>query len=138
VGDLSKKISESTGVPQENIRVREYRNFEFKEIFSPEDLIQRIRDKSLVWELVEGELPKGLQIYYRVFDLVNFEFGPLRNLYLDGAASYEELALLIEEETGIPHNRILAWRPLSNYIEKENMLDVEWREIRYLPTTIRE
>ena len=87
---------------------------------------------------MEGEVPKGLQIYYRLFDLVNFEFGPLKSLYADAAASYEELALLIEEETGIASNRILAWRPLSNYIEKENMLDVEWREIRYLQATIRE
>lgn len=63
-------------------------------------------------------MPKGLQIYYRVFDIMTFEFGPLKSLYADTSSSYEELAFLIEEDTGIPHNKILVWKPLSNYIEK--------------------
>lgn len=49
---------------------------------------------------------------------MTFEFGPLKNLYADTASSYEELAYLIEEDTGIAHNKIMIWKPLSNYIEK--------------------
>jgi len=59
------------------------------------DQIQRIRDKSLVWELVEEEVPKGMQVYYRIFNIMAFEFGPLKCLYADTSSSYEELCLLI-------------------------------------------
>lgn len=69
---------------------------------------------------------------------MTFEFGPLKNLYADTASSYEELAYLIEEDTGIAHNKIMIWKPLSNYIEKQNMLDCEWIEVRYIQATIRE
>jgi hypothetical protein len=138
VEDLIYRISGETGVPAECIRVREYKGFEFKGIFSRGDQIQRIREKSLVWERLEGEAQKGLQIYYRVFNMLQFEFGPLRELYSDCSSSYEELALLIEEDAGIPSDRVLVWKPLSNYIQKEMLLDCDWKEIRYLQRTIRD
>ena len=31
---------------------------------------------------------------------------------------------MIEEETGIQNNKVLVWKPLSNYVEKQYMLDV--------------
>lgn len=138
VEDLIYKISAETGVGAERIRVREYKGFEFKGIFSRGDQIQRIREKSLVWEVVEGECQKGLQIYYRLFSMQQFEFGPLRQLYSDSSSSYQELALLIEEDAGIPSDRVLVWKPLSNYIQKEMVLDCDWHEIRYLQRTIRD
>lgn len=52
--DLCRKISESTGIPAENIRIREHAAHQFKEIYSSTELIMRLRHKNLVWELVDG------------------------------------------------------------------------------------
>jgi hypothetical protein len=62
----------------------------------------------------------------------------LKSLYADSSSSYEELALLIEEETGMPSDKVLVWKPLSNYVEKEYMLDVEWVEVKYILATLKD
>ncbi len=49
----------------------------------------RIKTKTVVWEQFEGEPQRGTQIYYRVFDPINMEVGPLREIFVDGNASYE-------------------------------------------------
>lgn len=87
--DLCRKISESTGIPIENIRIREYAAHQFKEIYSNTDLIMRLRHKNLVWELVDGEQKKGIQVYFRVFDPLEMQVGPLKELFVDSTASYE-------------------------------------------------
>jgi hypothetical protein len=33
---------------------------------------------------------------------------------------------------------VLVWKPLSNYVEKQFMLDIEWQEIKYIPATLKE
>lgn len=32
---------------------------------------------------------RGLQLYMRLFDLVNMELGPLKEIYVDGTATYQ-------------------------------------------------
>jgi hypothetical protein len=49
----------------------------------------RVRNKTVVWEQTEGEQQRGLQVYYRVFDPLALEVGPLREVFVDGSASYE-------------------------------------------------
>lgn len=89
VSDLIRKISETTSVPADRIRIREHIACQFKEIYSEEELIMRIKTKTVVWEQFEGEPQRGTQIYYRVFDPINMEVCPLREIFVDGNASYE-------------------------------------------------
>ena len=136
VEDLINKIAEKTGIPQEFIRVREIVASQFREIFSRADLIQRVREKNLIWENAEQQ--KGTQVMYRTFDIMSFEFGPLKEIFTDGSASYEEFTVQLAEEVGIESDRVLIYKNLNQYLDKASMLDVEWQEIRFLDGTIRE
>jgi hypothetical protein len=136
--DLCKKISEKTGFAAENIRVREYAASQFKEIYLNSELIMRLRHKNLVWEHFEGERQRGFQIYYRVFDVINLEVGPLKEIFVESIAGYDEFALLLEEETGIQSDKILINKPISTYCDVGALFDCEWIEIKYLSDVIKE
>jgi hypothetical protein len=98
----------------------------------------RLKNKNVVWELFNGEEHRGYQIYYRVFDILNMEVGPLKEITTDNTASYEEFALMLEEETGIPSDRMLINRPISTYCDVSTLLDCEWTEIRFIYDVIKE
>jgi hypothetical protein len=112
---------------------------QFKEIYSPNELIMRIRNKTVVWEQkTTAEEQRGLQVYLRVFDPLTLEIGPLKEMFVDGTASYEEFTLLLEEETGIPADRILVHRPLSTYCDLNALFDCEWTEVRFIDDVVKE
>lgn len=83
------------GLPGENIRLREFTAGQFKEIYSRNELLMRLKNKNVVWELVSGEEQRGFQLYYRVFDIMTMEVGPLKEVFADGTASYEEFTLML-------------------------------------------
>lgn len=68
VADLKIRIGEKYGVEPFSIRIRELKFNQFAEIFSDEISVQKLKEKSLVWEEIDIEDPRGLQIYIRVFD----------------------------------------------------------------------
>ena len=81
VGDILKKLAEQVKLPQHMIRIREYKAYQFGEIYRLTEPIQRLKEKSLVWEKLKSEEVsemKGLQIYIRVWDVMNMDLGELR------------------------------------------------------------
>lgn len=44
------------------------------------------------------------------------ELGPLLLIFVENTANYEELTFILEEETGIQADKILAWKATTNHI----------------------
>jgi hypothetical protein len=53
VADLKNVLSEKFSIDSWMIRVREYKAFQFSEIFSDSESLQKIKEKSLVWEKLD-------------------------------------------------------------------------------------
>lgn len=68
--DVKNVLAAKVSVEPFNIRIREYKSFQFGEIFGDSATVQVMKDKSLVWEQIEEEDPRGLQVYVRVFDVM--------------------------------------------------------------------
>lgn len=68
---------------------------------------------------------------------MTLSLGPIGEIYVESGASYEELALIIEEATGLASDRILAWKALSNYVSIDILLDCEWAELKYIGKKVR-
>lgn len=84
----------------------------------------RVRNKTVVWEQkTTAEEQRGVQVYLRVFDPLTLEIGPLKEIFVDATASYEEFTLLLEEATGIAADMILVHRPLSTYCDLNALFD---------------
>ena len=49
VGDILAKLSEQLKLPKHMIRIREYKAYQFGEIYRLTETIQKIKEKSLVW-----------------------------------------------------------------------------------------
>lgn len=53
VADLKTKIAEKYGIPEFNIRVREYKAHQFSQIIKDSENLLKIREKSLVWQQLQ-------------------------------------------------------------------------------------
>jgi hypothetical protein len=90
VGDLKEKIAEKYNIPQGFIRVREFKVGQFRDILGAGESLARARERSRVWEETECEDPRGgMQVYFRVFDAVAMELGPLLSVFLQSGSNYE-------------------------------------------------
>jgi hypothetical protein len=54
VGDILKKLAEQVKLPEHMLRIREYKAYQFGEIYRLTEPIQRLKEKSLVWEKLKS------------------------------------------------------------------------------------
>lgn len=73
-----------------------------------------------------------------MFDPLTLQIGPLKEIFVDSTASYEEFTLLLEEETGLPADSMLVHRPLSTYCDLNALFDCEWTEVRFIDDVVKE
>lgn len=69
---------------------------------------------------------------------MTLELGPLLSIFVEASGNYEELSLIIEEETQIQSDRIMVHKTPTNFVDKSLLFECEWVETRFLARPIRE
>jgi len=55
IGDMAGKLAQQLNLSPKMIRIREYKAYQFGEIYRLTEPISRIKEKSLIWEKLKSE-----------------------------------------------------------------------------------